>query len=268
MNEQEFNPTEQNNVYGGYQQTEELEQPVNTETYQQPQPYEGDPYQQAPQQSVYQEYAYQMPVASKSPKVRQKGNPVTMLIMSFITFICMVMLPWISFPQVKDVSVHATDILKIGIIGVGAPDISEGAVGDSIARTIDENIAREEDPTSKELLIKLKAPVVEFFQTSTSGIVKVLAALKVIGTVIMVGVSLMAIFWILIIIAAAKGMKKLYNIFNILIAIFFAAIVVLFLIIGGSQYIGVGVWSTLAMLIASSVVCSFSKPKEIATPVM
>ena len=257
MNEQEFKPAQQNNVYSGYQNTEGLEQPVNAATYQEPQSYEGYAYAQAPEQTVYQEYTYQAPVVAKA----KKGNPVTMLVMSFITFVCMVMLPWISFPQVKDVAIHATDVLKVGVIGINAPDIHEGDMGNMIRKNMDESIAKEEDPTSRDLLIKLKEPVVEFFQTSTSGLVRLIAALKLIGTVIMVGVSLMAVFWILIIVAAAKGMKKLYNIFNILIAIFFAAVVALCLFTIGMQYIGVGVWATLAMLIASTVVASYSKPK-------
>ena len=275
MNQQELNPTEQNNGYGPYANTQELEQPIVAESYQDPQAYAygGYTYEQAPEQPVYQEYSYQQPVMPKAPKKRQKGNPVTMLIMSFITFVCMVMLPLISLGnnQLGFSSIYATDVFKLSSTNVAT--VTEEVLVEGTASLVDQGVAFlsqfTTDAESQQMLVELGSEINEVVrQGGAEAMSEATAKYQVIQTVLMIGIVIMAISWILILFAAAKGWKTLYNTFNIFLAFCFAAVVAICLFTIGLEFVGIGIWVTLAMLLASIAVCFLSKAKEPVVPVM
>ena len=272
MNKQEpLSPTEQNNMYGGVTYNQAPGQP---QTFQQPQtaePLEEAPqyipnenaYQPDPNQPVYNGYAYAAPVTSVAPKKARKGNPVTMLLMTFITFVCMVMLPWLSFAQLTDCPVHVTDVVKVSSIGLNMQQIHKGDLINLVNNELNKYSSSMEYETEKLLFEEITKPILDFVDQSEINIIRAISIFKFYCRIALIACVILAAFWIVLVIAAAKGMKKLYSLLNIVLLVVTAGAVVaigLFLSFGS---VGSGLLLTMAMLVVSIIVGCVSKAKEV-----
>ena len=274
MNNQEpLNPAEQNNMNGGvmYNQAPEqpqgFQQPQATETLEAPQQYDpnGYAYQPAPSQPVYNGYPYTAPATPIVKKKAVKGNAVVMLLMTFITFACMVVLPWLSFKQVANAPVHITDVLKVSTIGLNIKTIHEGDLVNYVDNEFENYLSGIESQAEKIMMKQFKGPTLDFVSQSEGNIISVISTIRFFSKVAMITMVVLGAFWIVLLIAAANGMKKLYSILNVILLLLLGGVTIAIGFALSFESIGVGLLLTIVMLIASVIVGCVSKVKEVTS---
>ena len=274
MNNQEpFKPAEQNTMYSGVTYDPTTGQP---QTFQQPQagePLEPAPqyipneqaYQPAPNHPVYNGYAYAAPVTPAASKKARKGNPVTMLLMTFITFICMVMLPWLSFAQVSDFPVHVTDVVKVSSLGLNMQAIHKGDLVNYVENLVNQTGSSMQSETEKLLYGEITKPVLDLVEQSEISMIRAISIFKFYCRIALIVCVVLAAFWLVLMIAATKGMKKLYSVLNIVLLLLFVCASVAIGIFLSFDTIGIGMLLTMIMLVVSIIVGCASKAREVAT---
>lgn len=250
-----FNPAE-NSGYGAY--TQDIEAPRTTEAYQAPeQPvYGGYEYQPNPDVTTYGGYA-------PAPKKRRKGNSTVMLLMSFITFVCMVMCPLVKLQtEILPIKIplYATDVARLTTMNTNIV----GDTVDSIANSFDKRITvatrTENSNLGKSGTETMRGIVGDEFQVFGSQVEKGLSAIK---TVLITAVAIVAGIWAIIIITALRGMRKLYSLFNLVMAGLLACVMIAVSVISRlGAALDYGIIATFVMLLASVLIAGVSKSKE------
>ena len=182
-----------------------------------------------------------------------------MLLMTFITFLCLTLLPLFNFANLGNISLNATDIVKISAMGMELTSVEEGELVENMRQKIAQSIEEEEDPQAKVLISELGTVMLNLVQKIEPKLVmmnKVFVGLMAATVVVVLGFAVMLF-------SVIKNKKKIYQIANIavlavLAVVSFAAIKYTNLGIG---LIGSGMWATILML-ALSCYIPFKKEKN------
>lgn len=209
--------------------------------------------------------AAEPPKAVKSEKTASSDNRVKMLVMSFVTLMCIAFLPLftVSTPFVGEVNMYAADITRVAGVGVEMEEMREGQLVMQVQQSVAESIAKEQNPQARMLVEQMGDKFIQLAENAEPRIIQLATELKK----VFIGMYIAAFFAIVgilgLLVFAAKNMKKMYMLTN-------AALFVLFVGVSaaagmytdlGKDICGNGMWLSLLMLVLNCII-PFRKKKK------
>ena len=180
----------------------------------------------------------------------QKNKGMRMLLITFIAFMCLTILPMFSIPAIGGIDVHTTDFLKISTMFVSESTMSEGYIVEQVEESLEESIAECETEEERIIFSQFGNSILEVTQQIEPTIIMYVNKVITTSTLLLAVLILIFLGFLVMIIAALKNMKKLFLIGDSIVFIFITAILVAGISILGFEWIGIGLLTTLLALIA------------------
>ena len=187
---------------------------------------------------------------SPAIQLKEKNNSTRMLLAAFIAFICITLLPLFTLPNFGDVSLNATDVMKVSIMGMEIPECGEGDLVNYMGNKLNEILAEIEDPEFSALFIQIGNTIMNYTASAEPALIATISKIKLISTGLLAASALVAVGFLVMIFAAVKNKKKLYLLSNLaIIAVLLAAIMAAIALTSfGAGIIGIGIWVTIIIL--------------------
>ncbi len=189
----------------------------------------------------------------QAPKKRTGGT--RMFIMSFLTLLCLLTLPLFTFQDYGNVSLYATDLVRVSRAGLEITDMQRGEMVSYTEDVVDDYIEDVENPVIMHLLEALEMELLDCIDSMEYKILKVFSVLHTVFIVLLFVSVVLLLGFFLMLFASAKNMKYLYFgtnlvLFGILVIL---SVVAMYYTELGIGLIGFGMWATLLMMLLSAL---------------
>ncbi len=212
------------------------------------------------------ENAAPQPVAEAPAKKKVLGRDcrVKMLVMSFVTFMVVVLFPIFTYTNsLLSIDLYAMDIGRISSLGKEITNLHEGELVSSMEKAMEESVADTETPEGQAITEELGAMVVDLTKEVEPKLLGWFEPLNLAFTVMFIVSGLVLFGFIISLVAGARNMKKTYLVTNLVIlSIFITVSAVAASKTGlGTSIIGDGMWVAMLMVVLSCII-PFVKKKE------